>query len=97
MIEIVQNYKELKKQMGALITKSGYRNSFIAEKIGIQPTLFSVKKQRGSWTDDEIEKILSIIENEDLEDFYLGKVMEAVEKENEYMTASDLKSAMGWK
>jgi DNA anti-recombination protein RmuC len=97
MIEIVQNFLELKNQMGALINKSGYKNSFIAEKIGMQATLFSVKKQRGNWTESEMEKILAIIENEELEDYYLGQVMQLVEKENEYMSYEDLKAEMGWK
>lgn len=96
MIEVIQNYKELKKNMGNLINKSGYKNSFLAEKIGMQPTLFSVKKQRGNWSDDEMEKILSIIENEELEDYYLTEIMEA-EKDEPSFPISKLKLEMGWK
>ncbi|HEV7383214.1 MAG TPA: hypothetical protein VGN64_25630 [Dyadobacter sp.] len=97
MIEIVQNFLELRKQMGILIDKSGYKNSYIAEKIGMQATLFSVKKQRGNWTEIEMEKVLSVIENEELEDYFLGQIMQTVEKENEYMSYEDLKAEMGWK
>lgn len=97
MIEIVQNFLELRKQMGILIDKSGYKNSYIAEKIGMQATLFSVKKQRGNWTEIEMEKVLSVIENEELEDYFLGQIIQTVEKENEYMSYEDLKVEMGWK
>ncbi|MCF2446533.1 hypothetical protein L0657_21430 [Dyadobacter sp. CY345] len=96
MIEVIHNYKELKRNMGNLINKSGYKNSFLAEKIGMQPTLFSVKKQRGNWSDDEMEKILVLIENEELEDFYFGEILREREKE-ETISYSDFKEEMGWK
>lgn len=96
MIEVIQNYKELKRNMGNLINKSGYKNSYLAEKIGMQPTLFSVKKQRGNWSDDEMEKILVLIENEELEDFYFGEILREKEKE-ETISYSDFKEEMGWK
>ena len=95
MVEIIQNYKELKKNMGTLINKSGYKNSYIAEKIGVQPTLFSVKKQRGNWTEDEMEKILSLIENEELENFFMLELMRA-EKDEPRFPISDLKKDLGW-
>ena len=96
MIEVIHNYKELKKNMGNLINKSGYKNSFLAEKIGMQPTLFSVKKQRGNWSDDEMEKILVLIENEELEDYYFGELLREKEKE-ETVSYSEFKREMGWK
>ena len=82
--------------MGNLINKSGYKNSYLAEKIGMQPTLFSVKKQRGNWSDDEMEKILVLIENEELEDFYFGEILREKEKE-ETISYSEFKGEMGWK
>lgn len=95
MVEIIQNYKELKKNMGTLINKSGYKNSYIAEKIGVQPTLFSVKKQRGNWTEDEMEKILSLIENEELENFFMLELMRS-EKDEPRFPISDLKKDLEW-
>ncbi len=99
MIEIVQNYRQLKSRMAALIDRSGYKNSFIAEKIGMTASLFSVKKQRGNWTEDEIEKIVALIEDDELDDFLLGKIMEEIEKspDSEYITLEELEKAMGWK
>ncbi|TLV03529.1 hypothetical protein [Dyadobacter luticola] len=97
MLKIVANYKELRQNIGMLIKHSGYKNSYIAEKLGIPSPNFSVKKKRGSWTIEEVEKILAIIDNEELEDFYLGKVMEKVEKEKDFVTLDELKKEMGWK
>ncbi|MEO6285128.1 MAG: hypothetical protein ABIO93_17160 [Dyadobacter sp.] len=86
---------ELKKNMGTLINKSGYKNAFLAEQIGIPAPTFSVKKQRGSWTEAEMKKILDIIQNEKLEDFFFLELMRAESNEPRY-PVSDLKKEMGW-
>jgi hypothetical protein len=36
MLEVIENYLLLKKQIAQLIKKSGYRNEFIASKIGMR-------------------------------------------------------------
>ena len=97
MREIIGEYQHLKKNISLLIDKSGYKNVFIAEEIGLLPNHFSVKKQRNSWTDQEIDKILSVIENEALEDYYFGMLMDETEKE-ETISLAQLKSNMkAWK
>lgn len=77
MKSIIDEYRNLKLNMIYLIDKSGYKNSYLAEKIGMNPVNFSMKKKRGNWTDNELEKLLDIIEDEELEDFLLGKLMES--------------------
>ncbi|TDE18147.1 hypothetical protein [Dyadobacter psychrotolerans] len=92
----MESYIELKKNMANLINKSGYKNSFLAEQIGIPAPTFSVKKQRGNWTESEIKQILAIIENEKLEDYFMVELMEAA-KEEPTFPISQLKAEMGWK
>jgi hypothetical protein len=84
MIEILDDYLKLKGNISNLINKSGYKTTYLAEKMGMPQPSFSVKKQRGNWNDNEIRKILEIIENEELEDFYLGKIM-SEHKESEFI------------
>jgi len=96
MLQIVESYIELKKNMANLINKSGYKNSFLAEQIGIPAPTFSVKKQRGNWTEIEIRQILAIIENEKLEDYFMIELMESAKDEPDY-PISQLKVEMGWK
>lgn len=84
MIEIVRDFKQLQKHIGLLIDKSGYKNSFLAQEIGIPAPHFSVKKQRSSWSVDEIEKILAIIENDRLEDYFLLELMRAEKNETRH-------------
>ena len=82
--------------MANLINKSGYKNSFLAEQIGIPAPTFSVKKQRGNWTEFEIKKILTIIENEKLQDYFMVELMEKAKDEPSY-PVSQLKAEMGWR
>ena len=79
--DTVLNYKLLVDNLGNLINISGYRNDFIAKKMGIKPTTFSVKKQKTTWTIEEVEKLLSVIENEETEDYFLGLLMESLEQD----------------
>ncbi|QRR03855.1 hypothetical protein [Dyadobacter sandarakinus] len=95
MFNIVENYMELKKSMGTLINKSGYKNAYLAEQIGMPAPTFSVKKQRGSWTPSEIKQILDIIDSEKLEDFFLLELMRA-EKDETILPVANLKKEMGW-
>lgn len=96
MKEIIQNYTTLRKSVAKLIEKSGYKNSFIAEKIGMLPNHFYVKKQRGTWSEDEMQKILQVIENEELEDYFFGQLMMNL-KDDETVSYDEMKKEMGWK
>jgi hypothetical protein len=93
MKEIVLDYLRLKSDVSSLIKKSGYKSNFIAERIGMVPTNFSMKRQRANWTDKEMLGILDVIENDDLEDFYLGKLMSEM-KEKEFTSLSDFKKEL---
>ncbi len=46
---IVTEYKELLRIIPDIIEVSVYRNDFIANKLGMKPQNFAVKKQSGSW------------------------------------------------
>ena len=80
-VDIVSNYKNLVMNINTLIDVSGYRNDYIAKKLGIPPSSFSVKKNRGSFSVDDIEKIMQVIDNEDVEDFLMLQEMRALKDE----------------
>ena len=97
MISVIEQYILVKEHLTEVIQASGYRNDYIAKKIGMRPSLFSVKKQRGSWSDKELEAVLRIIENEDAEDYILKLLMEHYEND-ETISWNELKSEMKeWK
>ena len=96
MQEAVLNYKILLSNINELINISGYRNDYIAKKLGLKPTTFSMKKQHASWSNEEVEKLLAIIENEETEDYYLGLIMSSIDAEDT-LSLKEFKSEVGWK
>ncbi|MFT4152836.1 hypothetical protein [Parafilimonas sp.] len=83
MLSVFSEYNAIKNAINELIEASGYRNDYLAKKIGISQANFSVKKQRGSWTDKEVEKIVEVLThvNEDVDDMLMLKVAKARENE----------------
>jgi uncharacterized protein YjcR len=96
MQDVVINYKTLLENIGELINVSGYRNDYVAKRIGIKPATFSLKKQRATWKADEVEKILSVIENEETEDYFLGLIMKSLEGD-ETLSLAEFKQQVKWK
>ncbi|WP_373514507.1 hypothetical protein [Persicitalea sp.] len=95
MLEIVENYVALKRQMASLIDLSGYENAFLAEQMGLTSSAFLAKKQNAGWTEEEMQKLLTIIENDALEDAFLLELMRA-EKTATRHPIADLKAEFGW-
>lgn len=93
--EIVTNYKNLLSNIGRLIEVSGYRNDYIAQKIGLTPVNFATKKKRGTLSVDEVEQIISIIENEDVENYIMLEIMRSRQDESS-MSLEQLEKEMGW-
>ncbi|MBD2755496.1 hypothetical protein [Spirosoma validum] len=94
--EIVSNYKNLVAQIGMLIDIAGYRNDYVAKKIGLSSASFATKKKRQSFSVDEVEKIIQIIENEDVDDYLMVKIMES-RKDEPTLSLAEFKTQMGWK
>ena len=96
-INIVNSYKNLVDHIPELIDISGYRNDFIAKKLKIKPQYFSVKKQRNSWSVEDVEKLLAVIMNEDVENFLMLEEMRS-RKDDETITFDEYKKVIAkWK
>jgi len=98
MIDIIESYQKIKKSIPDLLEISGYRNDFVAKKIGMKPTYFSTKKQRGNWTDEDVKKIIDVLtgQNEEVENYLMLEQMRSLEKEDT-MTLAEFKKKAGWK
>jgi len=96
MQDIILGYRTLVQSLGELIKVSGYRSDYIAKKIGMKPANFSLKKQRGNWSVDEVEKVMAVIANEETENYLMLELMRAARKE-ETVSYSELEKEMGWK
>lgn len=96
-MQTVIEYKNLLRHISYIIEISGYRNDYIARKLGIKPQNFSVKKQRASWSPDEVEKLLSVVDNEDVENYLMLEEMRS-RKDNETITFDEYKKVIAkWK
>lgn len=95
MLEVVENYLLLKKHIAFLIKKSGYRNEFIANKIGMRADHFAVKKQRGNWSDEEVAKIVKVIESEDVSNYFESILIKNCFPGNT-VSSKDFEKIMGW-
>jgi uncharacterized protein YjcR len=95
--EIANNYKTLLHLLPELIDISGYRNDYLSKKMGLNPATFSAKKQRGNWSTDEVVKLMSLIENEDVEDHLMLQLMRE-SKDDETISADEFrKEIKKWK
>jgi uncharacterized protein YjcR len=95
--QIVSTYKRLLGSVANIIEISGYRNDYIAKKLGLKPQNFSVKKQRGNWTPDEIEKLLTVVDNEDVANYLMLEEMRS-RKDDETITFDEYKKVIAkWK
>ncbi|MFT4093047.1 MAG: hypothetical protein QM640_05355 [Niabella sp.] len=98
MLQAIHQYKIILKTLPQIIDVSGYKNEYLSKKLGITPANFSAKKQRNSWTVDEVEELLKIAMNEDVEDFLLQLELEMAEAQGyETISYKALKKEMGWK
>ena len=94
-VQAIENYKAILSEINTIIDISGYKNEYIARKLDIQPQYLSVKKLRNSFSLEDVEKILVIVMNEDVANFFMLKEMELRDKEEEIGLA-DFKKMMKW-
>jgi hypothetical protein len=93
--EVVNQYEYIVMNIGKLIEVSGYRNDYIARKLGLTTVNFSAKKNRRTFTLEEVKKIAAIIDNEDVQDFLMLQEMEA-RRDDETVSHDELFKEMGW-
>ena len=96
-LDIVKNYHSVIKNIPKLIEISGYRNDYIAKKIGLKAANFSVKKQRGNWSINEVEKLLQVISNEEIENYLMIELMRSRKDDDEMSYEEYKKEVSSWK
>jgi hypothetical protein len=99
MLSVFLEYNAIKNAVAELIEISGYRNDYLAKKVGITQANFSVKKQRNSWTDKEVERLVEVLTgiNEEVEEMLMLKVAKARESEETVSFDEYKKQLASWK
>jgi hypothetical protein len=90
LVKVVKDYYTAVKSIPKLIDASGFRNDFLASKLGVKPQTFSAKKNNGSWSENELLKLFQILDTEEVEDTYMVELMKSREGD-ETMTVDQLK------
>jgi predicted transcriptional regulator len=82
--EIVSDYREIVNNVDEIIAQTGYKGKFIAQKLGIPESSFYQKKRMKTFSLNEIERIVDLMDedDEDIEDEYFMKLYK--ERENEF-------------
>lgn len=94
--KIVLNYQLQVNNMRQLIEINGYRNDDRSQKIGLKPANFSLKKQKGNWTSQEMLKLPAIIESKKVEG-YMDEIKMHEHKQGTFISLDEFEKRMGWK
>lgn len=84
LIETVKNYRLITGNIDKLIEASGYKIKWIEEQMGIDRVSFYNKRKKNKFSEQEIERLLTIIRADELEDKILVEL--SLEAENETET-----------
>lgn len=97
MLQAIAQYKSIKASIPMLLEVSGYRNDFVARKIGMKPGYFSVKKQRGNWSDNEVEKLVKVLTsaNTEVQDYLDSKMIDEMNT-GKRVSSEEFKKSQGW-
>jgi hypothetical protein len=89
--EIISDYVEIVGQVDSIIKQTGYKGNFIAKKMGLPTSTFYQKKRKKSFTYQEMQQLIALMDDDDneaLEDKYFMKYFE--ERENEPIVPNGL-------
>jgi hypothetical protein len=91
MQHIVTNYEILLGNIDVLIKHSNYKVDFLIKSLGLSRATFYQKRKKHTFTVPEMKKLLTYIDNEELEDKLFGNHMDLALKEPR-MTAEETKN-----
>lgn len=74
LIETVKNYQTITHNIDKLIKASGYKISWVEEQMGMDRVSFYNKRKKNKFTAEEVERLLTIIRADELEDKVLGEM-----------------------
>jgi uncharacterized protein YjcR len=94
LVEIVKDYYTVVESIPKLIDASGFRNDFLAEKLGIKAQTFSSKKTNQRWSKDELLKLFNFLDTDDVEDTYMVELMKSREND-ETISVEEFKRNIG--
>ena len=65
MLDVLNDYFEMGKNINVIIQTSGYKNTHIAQKLKVPLSTFYQKKRHNDFTPEEVYQIVTMIEDDD--------------------------------
>lgn len=96
--EIINQYGDIVQKISHLIDLSGFRNDYLAQKIGMQPSNFSVKKKKNNWAYEELSLLVPILEKSDeVQEYIDTEIMVKGLSQGKNISSEEFEKRMGWK
>ncbi len=94
--QIVLNYQTLLDSLANLVELSGFGDDYLSHKMGVEPSNFLMKKQTGNWIVTEVLKLLSIIENKEIADYYSDAIKINESENGTFISSGEFEKRMKW-
>jgi hypothetical protein len=91
---VTEDYREVRSMMDGLINKSEYKLSFFAKQLKISLPVFYIKKKTGTFTFDEIRKIVDVLKQEAEEDARLIRDLGEMRKTQKTLSPEEFKKML---
>jgi hypothetical protein len=91
LLEVMADYYEVEKNIGKIIESTGYKNEYIAKKLGMPISTYYIKKRNKSFAFKEVYKIVKMLDDDTTYNQAELELMES-RKNDEEMSAEDFKT-----
>jgi len=65
LLEVLTEYNEIENNITSIISASGYKTQYIADKLKLPVSTFYFKRKTKSFTPKEVTQIIHLIDNDD--------------------------------
>lgn len=65
LLEVLDDYNEIERNIPSIINASGYKTQFIAEKLNLPMSTFYFKRKTRTFTPKEVTQIVRLIDDDD--------------------------------
>jgi predicted transcriptional regulator len=97
--DVLDDYKTVTSMMDDVIEESGYEISYLAKYLNISRSAFYTKRKKKTFTFEEMEKIVSLLNSEEEEDddIQLIKELDEMKKTNRILSKDEFDKMLGRK
>ena len=87
LLEVLDDYNEIEKNIPSIISASGYKTQFIAEKLNLPMSTFYFKRKTRTFTPKEVTQIVRLIDDDNVIEKYELEL--AKSRENDETVSAD--------